>query len=457
MSPPPPSLRNAKCKDQDYATGKPVDFSKPEEKVRQETEKWLIDELGYDRKQIDIEFRLRAGSRRPQPDITVFRTSDENKRDQHTDILGLIETKPVSMAEAEEQLLSYMAVSDNCEWGVAATSDARQFYRKSEGGHFPRIAAIPIAGQSIDQVVYLSKSDLKPAINLKIRFKSILYHLYSNTNIQSRAKLCNEMTKILFCKIYDENLDVPTPYFQAPPDKSPDEVKDSIEKNLWEEVLSELTMIGLFKEGERIFLDSSSVSYVVGELERISLKDTEHDAIGAAFEVFAEKYFVGQKGEFFTPRIAVKHAMQLLNPNFADMIIDPACGSGGFIIYALEHVWRRIEEESRNKDNDRRRAPEYIFGIDKEPDLVKVARSYMALIGDGYTNIVDADSLKPMDKWSDKARVKMVGPDDNRKEFDFVFTNPPFGADIKVEHSYILSNYELGHKWEKGQELRSMV
>ena len=437
-----------KKKDKDYATGKAVDFSKPEEKVRQETERWLINELGYSQEQIDIEYRIRIGSRSPRVDIAVFRTNDQNKRNQHKDVLGLIETKSVSMAEAEEQLWSYMAASD-CEWGVAATSEARQFYRKAEKRGIDRVPAIPVAGISINQMERLSKSDLKPVSNLKLRFRSILYHLYSNTNIQSRTRLCNEMTKILFCKIYDENLDTDFPYFQSPPNKSHQKIKNDIEEKLWKEVLTQLSMAEVFPSNELIILDPDSVAYIVGELERVSLKETDCDAIGAAFEVFAEKYFVGEKGEFFTPRIAVKHAVKMLDPNYKQTVIDPACGSGGFIIYALEHVWEKIKAKSPNKEKDAELAPKFIYGIDKEPDLVKVARSYMALIGDGHTNIVDADSLKPMEKWSEKARVIMTDNGNIRKKFKFVFTNPPFGADIKVEHTYILKNYDLGHKWEK--------
>ncbi len=440
-----------KRKDRDFATGKPVDLQKPEEQVRQDTERWLIEELGYMFEQIDIEHRIRIGSSSRRVDITVFKTGEKTKRHQHTDVLGLIETKYDSMVEAEEQLWSYMAVSTGCEWGVAATPEARQFYRKSTEGKIERIPAIPVAGLSVNEVVRLKKSELQPARNLKLRFRSILYHLYSNTNIQSRTRLCNEMTKMLFCKIYDENLESPTPYFQVSSGATHEEVKGSIEKNLWAGVLMELSTAGVFSKNESIILDPDSVAYVVGELERISLKNTDCDAIGAAYEVFAEKYFVGEKGEFFTPRIAVKHAVKLINPNYAEKIIDPACGSGGFIIYALEHVWDGIMATGLNKKKAKAQAPLHIYGIDKEPDLVKVARSYMALIGDGHTNIVDADSLKPMEKWSERSRVVLSGSDGSPRKFDIVLTNPPFGADIKVKHSYILENFDLGHKWERNK------
>ena len=443
--------------DRDFCTGKPVNFSKPEEPVRQETEKWLVLELGYNKDCMDIDPRIRAGSRYLKPDIVVLTHERSLKIDPHKDILGMVETKPESMEEAEKQLLSCMAVSSSCQWGVAATKDARQFYRRHSDGKIGRVHAIPISGMSVDQVVRLKKSDLKPAVNLKLRFKSILYHLYSNTNIQSRTRLCNEMTKILFCKIYDERSDLDVPIFQYTPEETRREVKRKIESKLWKHVLTDLESTDVFDKKEGIILDEDSVAYVVGELERVSLLKTEYDVIGAAFEVFAERYFIGEKGEFFTPRVAVINAIKALNPSYAQSIIDPACGSGGFLIQALKHVWSKIEENSINKKQERKQAPNYIFGIDKEPDLVKVARSYMALIGDGHTSIVDADSLKPVNKWSERSRVKLTDREGCLKQFDMVITNPPFGSNIFVEHHYILENYELGHLWSKDNKTGNWI
>ncbi len=397
-----------RANDKDYATGKPINLSKPEEPVRQDTERWLVEELQYAKNRLDIEFRIRSGSKKLKPDIIIFRKERQPDLDQHQDILGLVETKSKSMPEAEDQLHSYMAVCSSCEWGVAATAEARQFYRRKLDGNIERIHAIPPHGVSVNESLRLKKSDLIPAINLKLHFKSILYHLYSNTNIQSRTRLCNEMTKILFCKIYDERLPADVPIFQVQSDKSRLEIKQNIESQLWKPVLRDLEGTGIFQRDEGIILDPDSVIYVVGELERLNLSKTDCDVIGAAFEVFAERYFIGEKGEFFTPRIAIKNAVKMLNPHYSDTIIDPACGSGGFLIYALEHVWDTIKTSSLNKSEANRRAPSFIYGIDKEPDLVKVARAYMTLIGDGSTTIVDTDSLKPFSEWDEKARVMLA-------------------------------------------------
>ena len=438
-----------KRNDTDYATGKPVDLSKPEEPVRQDTEKWLVEELEYEKNRLDIDYRIRAGSRRLKPDISIFRKNRHPNLDQHKDILGLVEIKPDSIEQAVEQLHSYMAVSSSCEWGVAATAEVRHFYRRTSDGKIERIHAIPPQGVSVNESSRLRKSDLKRAVNLKLHFKSILYHLYSNAHLQSRSRLCNEMTKILFCKIYDERLTGDIPHFQVLPDKSPSEITQNIERRLWKPVLTDLETTGIFQKDEGIILDPDSVVYVVGELERLNLSETDCDVIGAAFEVFAERYFAGEKGEFFTPRIAIKNAVKMLDPQYSNTIIDPACGSGGFLIYALEHIWDTIETSPLNKVDAKKRAPSFIYGIDKEPDLVKVARAYMTLIGDGSTSIVDTDSLMPFDVWDAKARIMLSAQTGEMRHFDFVFTNPPFGADIKITSPSILEKYDLGHKWIK--------
>ena len=83
------------------------------------------------------------------------------------------------------------------------------------------------------------------------------------------------------------------------------------------------------------------MAWVVGQLERYSLSKTDKDVVGEAFEVFAESKLVGEKGEFFTPRGVVRVAVDLVNPAAGQFIIDPACGSGGFLISSLARIHRR--------------------------------------------------------------------------------------------------------------------
>ena len=224
-----------------------------------------------------------------------------------------------------------------------------------------------------------------------------------------------------------------------------------------ENVKAHLVEDGVFEEHEKIVLEPESVRWVVSELEKFSLMETDKDVIGSAFEVFAERLFVGDKGEFFTPRQVVKMAMEMIDPEPGERILDPACGSGGFLIYALEHVWDKMASSSKYKGPhldqlQNEFAMKCFYGIDKEIDLVKICKAYMSIIGDGRSNIVKADSLKGIDEWEDKAKNVLTEDGRALKQFDVILTNPPFGSKIKIEHEHILVNYDLGHKWEKDEE-----
>jgi type I restriction enzyme M protein len=262
------------------------------------------------------------------------------------------------------------------------------------------------------------------------------------------------MTKLLFCKIYDEKYDNDkSPKFKIGFRDTPNDVKNRITE-LWDKVKNEMIDDGIFQQTDTIILDAKSVAHIVGELERFSLLRTNKDIVGDSFEVFAEKQFVGEKGEFFTPREVVKMAIEIINPQPKERILDPACGSGGFLIYALEHIWEQMENNTNysrsNLENLKKEfAQKYFYGIDKESDLVKICKSYMSIVGDGRSNIVMADSLKKPEEWEVITRVVLCNKNnDEIKKFNVILTNPPFGSKIKVRHEYILKNYELGYVWK---------
>ena len=181
---------------------------------------------------------------------------------------------------------------------------------------------------------------------------------------------------------------------------------------------------------------------------------TDKDVVGDAFEVFAESKLVGEKGEFFTPREIVKTAIQIVDPQPEQSIVDPACGSGGFLIYALEHIWKLMEESKKykgiaNLDLIKKEvAQKYLYGIDKEIDLVKIAKAYMAIIGDGRSGVVQQNTLHTAEDFEGKAKELFVDENDNFRKFDIVLTNPPFGNKIKVladDSKY----FDLGHVWKR--------
>lgn len=444
----------------DLATGKPVDIRKPEEAIRQEYEKTLHDDYSYNFKQLDIEVPIQRGeknskkNKNERADIVIYKTENKTKRDQSKDILGIIETKRPSKKEGLTQLKSYMSAT-SCLWGVWTNgTEIEYIYRDQKTGELKTnyIFQIPSRGETFEDIDRITKEQLKPVKNLKPIFRRMYYTLYSNTNILRKEKLGSEMIRLIFCKIYDELFDLDkSPKFKIGFNDTPEEVKKNIEW-LWSNVKSKLVEEGVFEKHEKIVLDPKSIVYIVGELEKYSLTDTDKDVIGDAFEVFAERQFAGEKGEFFTPRPVVKMAVEMIDPQPEEKILDPACGSGGFLIYALEHIWDIMDKSPKYKgkhleNNKRDFAQKYFYGIDKEIDLVKICKAYMSIIGDGRSNIIKADSLKSPDEWEDVARATLTN-NGKLKKFDVILTNPPFGSKIKVKHEHILKQYDLGYKWE---------
>ena len=444
----------------DFATGKRLTNPGPEEPVRQDYERTLHFDYGYALERMNIEVRIQRGSKTPKDaaDIVVYRTGNPLERDQNKDILGIVEAKRPNRQDGLRQLKTYMSAS-SAIWGVWTNGKDIVFvYHDPASGALldDYIFDIPRSGETVEDIGRLSKADLIPAQSHSLRpmFNRILQTLYANTSTISRKeRLGSEMTRLIFAKIQDEryNQDRP-PEFRVGLNEDPAEVKRRV-VGLFDNLKEQFVGDGIFEESDTIMLDARSVAWVVGQLERYSLAKTDKDVVGEAFEVFAEAKLVGEKGEFFTPREVVKVAVDLVNPAARQSIVDPACGSGGFLIYALEHVWHSMDLDPRYRNSPdlaqekQDVARRFFFGIDKEIDLVRIAKAYMAIAGDGRGGIAQENSLHAAADFQGHSK-SLFTVNDDFKQFDIVFTNPPFGADSKVlkEES---AQFALGHSWKK--------
>ncbi len=430
----------------------------PEEAVRQDFIRILIDDYGYSESEIETEFTIpRGGRNKDRADIAVFKSA--NKRDPARDLIGIVETKKPDERNGLAQLKSYMTAT-SAVWGVWTNGESIKYLCKPKGDsavHDDLLNNIPVRGQRLEDVGKLNKADLKPysGTALKVSFRRILNTLYANTNISRREKLGNEMIKLIFAKIRDETTfpDNP-PAFYAGYGEEPEHVKGRIDM-LFKGVVEEYADDGLFEPHERITLDARGVAWVVGQLERGSLVDTPTDVVGDAFEVFAESKLVGEKGEFFTPRGVIDIAVRLVDPNPNETVCDPACGSGGFLIATMRTMWEQMENNGqwRNLPSNRLQAAKQqmasrcFYGIDKESDLVRIAKAYMAISGDGRSNVVQQNSLHAASEFDGEARSRFVR-DGTLREFDCVLTNPPYATKTKVLKGDA-AEFDLGHKWSK--------
>lgn len=429
----------------DFATGKWVDISKPEEEVRQAYERILVNDFGYPKSALDIEVGIQMGSSRKECDIAVYDT-DRKKGN----IVGIIEVKAPNVKIGKKhfgQHKSYMSATVSCTWGVL-TNGEETHYANKKNGEIEFSPAIRVPRYNEKGAVLLSYDALVEASNLKWTFKHINQRLYANTNLPRKEKQGAEMSRLIFCKLTDEyngelkKSDIPA--FQIKEGESDRELRKRINQ-LWDETKRGLLGESIFDKSEKIQIDDYSLKLIVSLLQDYALLKTDKDVVGDAFEVFAERQFAGDKGQFFTPRNVVNMVIEMIDPQQNDTIIDPACGSGGFLTAAFNHMTKNIP---KNKSDIRGKIAQHsLYGIDKDADLVKICKAQMAIMGDGKSNIVQADSLKDPKEWDDVTTSKLL-ENGEPKQFDIVITNPPFGSKIKVDREEVLQNYELGHKWK---------
>jgi len=312
------------------------------------------------------------------------------------------------------------------------------------------LPTIPKYGQSIADIGTLKRSQLTVPTNLKAVFRDIRNHLAGNTTGITRDQaLAQEIMSALFCKIFDELDTAPDdlPEFRASVTEEVERIQQRI-TNLFERVKAEY--FDVFNATDTISLDPDSLRYVVGELQTYEITKATRDAIGEAFEVFIGPAVRGEEGQFFTPRNVVHMMITLLDPEPGEKLIDPACGSGGFLIIALEHIWAKLEAEAKQKrwsasQLERKKkdvAMRCIRGMDKDSFLTKVTKAYMAIIGDGRGGIFCEDSLGEPNTWGGQSQAQV-----RLGLFDVVVTNPPFGSKIKATGSHKLAQYRLAKKW----------
>ncbi len=443
----------------DFISGQKIKATPEETEAVQVFAKQLVEDYNYPKSHIQTrpQWRVKvrpSDTKKEYPiDIAIF-TSEQHTEDN---IYIIVECKKKNRKDGKSQLQDYLRFS-KAFLGVWFNGNERFFLRKIEKQgriEFEEIPNIPKFGQRVEDIGKFKRKDLKPTHNLKATFKAIRNHLAANTVGATRDEvLAQQLINLIFCKIYDEKFTKPDEIvtFRAGVDENPKDVKKRI-LDLFEQVKRKYKDV--LDKNDQITLDAKSVAYVVGELQNYCLIEAERDVIADAFETFIGHALKGGQGQFFTPRNVVKMMVDILDPDDEDLIIDPACGSGGFLIEALRHVWNKLDKEAQEyhwsdinlQEEKMSVALGNIRGIDKDYFLAKVARAYMAIIGDGKSGIFCEDSLDNPKNWSEKTRQKI-----HLKEFTVLLTNPPFGSKIPVRGEEKLKQFDLGYKWKKNKK-----
>lgn len=292
---------------------------------------------------------------------------------------------------------------------------------------------------------HLSKSD-----KLLYIFEDIHNHIYANDGLSSQEVFV-EMLDILFVKVFDEkstsasqfNISATEYEFSQKTGKSEKFLKRF--SSLYRKTAEYFSDVIDKKRGIKV--KPSTLAYIVNKLQIVDLSESSSDVNGLAFQKFLYSKQRSERGQFFTPEPIVNLCVHFLKPSISDTILDPACGSGGF----LSSVAKYIIDNNPKKEKDTIEIfiKNNILGIEINQLAAKVAKMRMLLEHNSYSNICVADSLSD---WSDlnvEFSKCFEGSGSFESKFDLILTNPPFGSKGKIRDETILRRYSLAHKWIK--------
>ena len=388
-----------------------------------------------------------------------------------------------------ENILTYT----DCEFGCWTNGEDLHFVGKFEDkwgqASIEELSDFPAINQTLEDLVASGDkaAPRKPANESLVRtFKRCHDYIYGNEGMKKTAFW--ELLNLIFCKLYDEKrryidakngVSYRRKFWVGVKEMNTPEGQAAVAtriKGIFQELKDSETFKDVFDGNEMINLSDRGLAYVASELAKYSFLDATVDVKGTAYETIVSNTLKQEAGQFFTPRNIIKCMVEMLDPDQNTRVLDPACGSGGFLVMVLDHVRRKmtknmypdlegplLEAKYNSPEIDdlvRDYASNMIFGFDFDPDLKKAARMNMVMSGDGHSNIYNINSLeypggsKPDVPNIAKAVNKSISiskdkdfpfgtADDNAQgKFDMVFTNPPFGAKVEVDPE-IARNYEL--------------
>jgi len=217
----------------------------------------------------------------------------------------------------------------------------------------------------------------------------------------------------------------------------------------------------IFRGNEEITLSDRALSFMVSELAKYDFGRTDVDAKGAAYQEIVGNNLRGDRGQYFTPRGAIKLMVQMLDPKSNERLLDPACGTGGFLVGAIDHLLKKFKEETNSKGEDtadslwaaeniRQYVDSMLFGNDFDPALVRATTMNLMMAAGSTGNVFHLDSLSFPNGHLDGLEAAKTAI--QLGTIDVLMTNPPFGSDIPITDPGILGTYDLAARWEKGED-----
>ena len=457
-------------------------YNNPEEKVQAKTFLQLVIDYNYPVNRIRLFAPVPMGSETKEADIVVY------KDDMCLVPYILVECKKQDISEAEfqqaiGQAYSYaFAMAGELKYVWVTSGIKSDFFEVDQTSNTRnQLPDIPQFGvKNVASYKYVYGAQYLPEESGKQRFfdlsvidQSELTRRFDQAHKAlwaggqlNPSEAFDELDKLIFCKIWDERKPrrIGEPYdFQiitVPKEVEKDETKrrHTENDNLYKRVMA------LYEEGRKrdkeVFRDNirltpEKIRTVVGYLEGVNLGETDLDSKGRAFETFIGSFFRGNFGQYFTPREIVKFIVDVLPIDNESKVLDTSCGSGGFLLYALNKVRDQATELYPNHSNDVRQhdrwlkywhdfAEKNLYGIEISEQISRAAKMNMIIHDDGHTNVITSDGLVS----AETIMAKNNNQGFEYGTFDFIITNPPFGSTVHQSEQAYLETYQLGKKEE---------
>ena len=418
-------------------------YTDPEEQVRAIAVLRLIMHYQYDPKDIALEVIVPRRTPKDLADIMVY-----NKGNDKSPYL-CVECKKDGISDSEfsqaiEQVFGNAnSTNSKYAWVIAGNTesvfDVEKFDSMEREANV--IADIPVNySKPVEWRYFKGSENVNSQLRVVPRGELIKTLEKCHATVWQGGKLnpsdaFDEVSKILFCKVHDEKKTKKTdPYkFQIKTHENKHAVAQRIH-DLYD--LGKVTDPEVFSEDIR--LDDEILYNVVEHLQNLDINKIDLDSKGVAFERFMGDFFKGKMGQYFTPRNVVEFTVKMLQVQQSEKVLDPACGSGGFLLHAMEEI--RKDAEANYDGHEQYTywhdfASRQLFGIEINEQIARVCKMNMIIHDDGHTNVITGDSLSNMDNFKEDFRPN---------NFDVVLTNPPFGAKILKSEKDYLKTFDLG-------------
>ena len=465
----------------DYITGEQVTDS-AKEKVRQRIARAIFHEYGYSPDDMEPDFAVRVNGKRKKIDIAIFKTScDHTEEHLHRIVIckpepkqgkkGAFKLRDHEQATKDlDELRDFMEAVQSCQWGLWTNGLELFFLKKTQGrfeATFEPAGDWPLADESQGTKEVHSHAKLRKADPelLRITFRRCHNFIHGNEGMQKDAAFW-QFLYLIFAKMYDERQTNGDRRFWVTPNERFEKAgQAAIRKRiipLFHATRDEYAgdKYGrIFQGNEEIDLSDRALAFMVSELAKYDFSRTDTDAKGTAYQEIVRSNLRGDLGQFFTPRNAIKLVVEMLAPKENERIIDPACGTGGFLIATLAHLNKTFHEEA-GVDPTKESTEEFVsyqkrlkqftknnlFAADFDRALVRASQMNVVMACNQMANVFHMNSLEFPDGYLEG--VPHMNKRGKLGSMDVVMTNPPFGADIPVVDPNILRHYELAYEWE---------